>query len=1720
MVMILREVAANGTVTNHEIGTVTQFSVTPGSTYSIIDSETGNPVEDVVLRQDGDNLLIELDGETIATIDGYYVDGANATFYNDVAMVPEAAESGSAWEVSEAQAANVGLVAGVFGGVLAAMAGSDSDSTAAPSGGSSSSPTTVTVNAVAGPFIATVGVNVYSTDGTLLTTLNHDFSTGPVDIELDDYSGPILVEVFDINGDTADYRDEGTDSNRSLTTGGVGSTLRAMASTDADGAASVSVTPLTELAAMLAGVNSDNSVSEEQLGSNAQVATLFGLEDILADVSTIFDEGFSTADGTSASEAYGILLSIISGLDQVLSTSSITETLTALVNAISEDEDGNLVLDEEAATNIGAAANLIQQTQAGSGISDDDIEDVVPEEAGDVKPAAILSVIVTAAGMVEVTFSEDISGSEPAAEDFTVEINGETISFTEATVDGSVLSLTPAEGIQSSDYDSVANLTYTPSAGSITDAAGNESITQTVATITNNSIGVEQIIDKAYSALTTSELEGISQTGAAGDDSLSVNIYSGDEDTGIYALDIEQSGDEGDDLLSVDLSGQFIGDSDIPGFNYHIAAYSSTSYTTTTTTTNYLGTTTFFPTKSGSIPVFNTTSTTFETNTNVYFDTTTTSESGFVTTGGPQGNSIALAGAAGSDTLSVNFNATADEVSQIPGNIYYYASATVTGTELPPVPAEATGSESSESHSALAASISGNSISLDGGTGDDLLAVNLAASASALSSDTYTETKSESVEIRAANATAVVTGNMIDAAGGEGNDNIAIDLLAYAYQEAASSLAATLEAPPWEQAMAMAVLESNDIYAYGDAGTSDAVDVDLSALAMGDTKAEAGINGNSISATGNIVDIALNASAEAEGIARASINGEGERRLEGPRISGPSPSSEEASDYDIIASGNNVNVALMANASASTDVYAQIAGNAIYADGSNIELTLSAAALAQATTTAESESSRAYILATADVGNSSNSIYGFGDAEPTGADDSIYVRLNAAAQVEAGGNVTVNYSDAYAIIGANGSSSEEGDARAYNQSNSLHLYGSAGSDLLAAHLTANMTAMATGFASASASEGEADAVLNAYVSAYNSYNDVSLFGGAGESSSSSDAADTLTVELFASAAASAMGTANAYASESADARIQAEANAFNYEAGILAVGSAGEDSINVSLRASAFANAQGTARADGYTAEATISASAQASAAYSSSIEIFGGNYSSGSNDGDDSITLEINGVAEAMAAGSAIASGTESSADADIFAAADFINYNNDIVIFGSAGADSIDINVNQVASAVATGFASANGYSETISAGIQAYGYGYVASYSEYEIYGGDASGSDNDGNDLISLDLIGQVHAQATGQAIAHGGYYAEADIYASASNYIYEVDASIYGSQGSDDIQVSLEGAATASASGEAEAGAGSSADARVHADASMYIQSNDIDIYGGANSSSNDAADIISVVMDAQAQANADGTAEAATTSSGWTVGYVSANAYASIYDNNIRLYGSAGADNLSIDLRAAATATASSVDSSSQATAGATINNNSIYLEGGTGDDIISVNMSAVANANAELTEATASISENSININGGEGDDSIGVSFTADYVRGNDIFIAGGAGADVIEIQAEAALSASGNDFTFFYGSTGEFGDTIVGLDAFIGSANDINFYFDSDFSLAPSIVFDGVYTEAAGAYFYYDDFATSSYALYFDADGNGSGAASTVAAFTTNIGAATIDIYYTGLA
>lgn len=237
---------------------------------------------------------------------------ADRTSDTGTATAPVAAADSTGLSLSS----NWLLGAAALGGIVAAAAGGgggggSSSSGSAPSGSASG-------GILAGPVLAgnDLIVKLYKADGTTpIGTATVD-ATGHYKANIGNYTG-VVIAVVSSTGVHPDYRDEAT--NRDVDLGNT--VLTAVGIADATGL-TLSINPLTTIAAQVAGVGVDGSVGTALTtaavqNANTAVSQAFGITGSLIAPATL--TAVINQDGTRNTEAdaYGKVLAVLSGLDEI-----------------------------------------------------------------------------------------------------------------------------------------------------------------------------------------------------------------------------------------------------------------------------------------------------------------------------------------------------------------------------------------------------------------------------------------------------------------------------------------------------------------------------------------------------------------------------------------------------------------------------------------------------------------------------------------------------------------------------------------------------------------------------------------------------------------------------------------------------------------------------------------------------------------------------------------------------------------------------------------------------------------------------------------------------------------------------------------------------------------------------------------------------------------------------------------------------------------------------------------------------------------------------------------------------------------------------------------------------------------------------------------------------------------------------------------------------------
>jgi uncharacterized repeat protein (TIGR02059 family) len=124
----LRIAAVNQPAQNIPLNQLATIRAQPGATYSVIDPATQKPVSGMLLKKQGDVLVVEVDGQPVAQIEGFYADGQQVVFDTGMqsasgepllvtSSTPPAAGSDIVWQAGAGdQAADAGWWSGLTTG--------------------------------------------------------------------------------------------------------------------------------------------------------------------------------------------------------------------------------------------------------------------------------------------------------------------------------------------------------------------------------------------------------------------------------------------------------------------------------------------------------------------------------------------------------------------------------------------------------------------------------------------------------------------------------------------------------------------------------------------------------------------------------------------------------------------------------------------------------------------------------------------------------------------------------------------------------------------------------------------------------------------------------------------------------------------------------------------------------------------------------------------------------------------------------------------------------------------------------------------------------------------------------------------------------------------------------------------------------------------------------------------------------------------------------------------------------------------------------------------------------------------------------------------------------------------------------------------------------------------------------------------------------------------
>jgi len=237
---------------------------------------------------------------------------------------------------------------------------------------------------VAGPVLASndLVVHLYAADGTTQIGTATVNGTGQYTAELGNYTGVVIAKVSS-SGAGADYLDEATGQAVDL-----GShVLTAVGVASATGL-TLSINPLTTIAAQMAGVGADGSVSgsitaTDVQSANETVAAAFGIQGSLIAPTALTAVIDVHGVANSQADAYGKVLAVLSGLDEInggdlqAAIHTFAADLTSNNGQLSATSKFSLVVAAQDAQLIGVSSGLASTISSLAQIEANDIQEVI-----------------------------------------------------------------------------------------------------------------------------------------------------------------------------------------------------------------------------------------------------------------------------------------------------------------------------------------------------------------------------------------------------------------------------------------------------------------------------------------------------------------------------------------------------------------------------------------------------------------------------------------------------------------------------------------------------------------------------------------------------------------------------------------------------------------------------------------------------------------------------------------------------------------------------------------------------------------------------------------------------------------------------------------------------------------------------------------------------------------------------------------------------------------------------------------------------------------------------------------------------------------------------------------------------------------------------------------------------------------------------------------------
>ena len=543
--MLLRIVVPNQAVKEITLTQMTVVLAQPGAIYSVIDVATKKPASGIVLKKQGDTLVIEIDKAPVAQIERFYSDDGVLASNQVAAAFDVAPIGGEAHLITRAEPADQSSqivwphdsrpiafdtsTGALLGLGLLALAGGGGGASAPVNGFANA----VQVTVVGGPVLPTNGlkVDIFKANGEFLTQATLD-AKGQVTMQVGEYRGVIIAKVAQDADATPDYLDEATGAGKDLNVDLFGTGVIA----GSNETLTLNLNLLSTLAYKkaiatagvdpLAGQGSLDAITVTN--TNAAVAKVFGLAD-LHSTTVITTNGTTTynpADGLSAGETYGNILAALSGADK--NNGGNTQiTLDALVT-------GTTITGTTATLSESAQAEIIKGGQTAAATTGGGTPAIVDTVVDTIAPA------ITSRGTAT-AIDENSGAGQPIYIATATDVSNSVIYSLKADVgDSTAFSINPSTGAvklsANPDFEIKPSYSFTVVA---TDAAGNAT-ERAVSLAINNLDDTAPVITSGTAATAISENSGASQvvyTAAATDASaLTYSLKAATGDVSAFSI--------------------------------------------------------------------------------------------------------------------------------------------------------------------------------------------------------------------------------------------------------------------------------------------------------------------------------------------------------------------------------------------------------------------------------------------------------------------------------------------------------------------------------------------------------------------------------------------------------------------------------------------------------------------------------------------------------------------------------------------------------------------------------------------------------------------------------------------------------------------------------------------------------------------------------------------------------------------------------------------------------------------------------------------------------------------------------------------------------------------------------------------------------------------------------------------------------------------------------